>query len=121
MESQVKFCSTQNISRASQQNSDAAFSKTAEVVEDLFEIRHSKKKAPYSSRSIQQPPNWFETTMLKVEIVSVATKLKTFTPNMSAQIILDYTWQTSFIQLKLNLTFQYDGCEFIMAEPTNLL
>ena len=36
MESQVKFHSPQNISGASQQNSDGAFPSTADVAGDLF-------------------------------------------------------------------------------------
>ena len=63
MESQVKFCSPQNISGASQQNRVAAFSETSEVAEDLMRLDDSftahllQSKSPEAPRS-QTDSGW---------------------------------------------------------------
>ena len=58
MESLVKFDSPQNISRASQRNTVAAFFLTAEVAEDLFWIVKDNTRL-FIQLLGRMPPGWF--------------------------------------------------------------
>ena len=80
MESQVKFCSPQNISGASQQNSVAAFSETTEVEWDLLENVKTDKNIQWQTFN----GSWDPTLIRKDFIYTLDMRPSSCTHNAAA-------------------------------------